>query len=107
MTNITKTNIATPPGSYEAYLYRYTNTLTNQQYVGIHKGSVDDAYKHSSTNTDFQKVFSDSKSKLSFEVLYFGNFNEMLEIIHCFITNTTDPQLIKNLIWKSARILSG
>ena len=87
MTNITKTNIATPPGSYEAYLYRYTNTLTNQQYVGIHKGSVDDAYKHSSTNTDFQKVFSDSKSKLSFEVLYFGNFNEMRNLEYRILTD--------------------
>lgn len=77
MSNIKERKIATPPGSYEAYLYRFTNLQTNQQYVGIHKGSVDDAYKHSSTNIDFQKVFSDSSSELKFEVLYFGAYAEM------------------------------
>ena len=77
MNNIKETKIATPPASYEAYLYRYTNIPTKQQYVGIHKGSVDDAYKHSSTNTDFQKVFSDSSSELKFEVEYFGAYAEM------------------------------
>jgi len=87
MTNIKRTTIATPPASYEAYLYRYTNIPTKQQYVGIHKGSVDDAYKHSSTNTDFQKVFSDLNSKLSFEVLYFGNFNEMRNLEYHLLTS--------------------
>jgi hypothetical protein len=77
MTNITKTNIATPPGSYEAYLYRYTNLKTNQQYVGIHKGSVDDAYNHSSKNTEFQEVFSRTSSELKYEVLYYGEYAEM------------------------------
>ena len=55
MKNIKETKIATPPASFEAYLYRYTNLPTKQQYVGIHKGSVDDGYKHSSTNTEFQE----------------------------------------------------
>ena len=78
MTNIIETNIVTPPGSYEAYLYRYTNIPTSQQYVGIHKGSVDDAYKHSSTNTEFQTIFSDSSSELKFEVLSFGEWLSFL-----------------------------
>ena len=72
MTNIIERNIATPPGSYEAYLYRYTNLKTSQQYVGIHKGSVDDAYNHSSTNTEFQEVFSRTSSELKYECLYYG-----------------------------------
>ncbi len=82
MKNIVETKIAAPPGLYEAYLYQYTNQETNQKYVGIHKGSVDDEYKHSSTNKEFQKVFSDSKSKLKYEVLYFGDYTEMKNIEH-------------------------
>ena len=77
MTNIIERNIATPPGSYEAYLYRYTNLKTSQQYVGIHKGSVDDAYNHSSKNTEFQEVFSRTSSELKYEVLYYGEYAEM------------------------------
>ena len=88
MNNIKERKIATPPASYEAYLYRYTNIPTKQQYVGIHKGSVDDAYKHSSTNTDFQKVFSDSKSKLKFAVEFFGNFNEMRNLEYKILTDS-------------------
>ena len=48
--NIVEQNIATPPASYEAYLYQYTNLSDGKAYVGIHKGSVDDPYNHSSTN---------------------------------------------------------
>ena len=56
MTNIVEQVIATPPASYEAYLYQYTNLVDGKAYVGIHKGSVDDTYNHSSTNEEFQKV---------------------------------------------------
>ena len=82
MTNIIETTIVTPPGSYEAYLYRYTNIPTSQQYVGIHKGSVDDAYNHSSTNDEFKEVFSNSESQLKFEVLSFGEYAEMQNLEH-------------------------
>jgi hypothetical protein len=77
MSNIKETNITNPPSSYEAYLYTFTNLKNDKQYVGIHKGSVDDAYNHSSTNDDFKEVFSNAKSKLKFEVNYFGSYPEM------------------------------
>lgn len=74
---ISNTTSGLPPASYEAYLYTFTNTATNQIYVGIHKGSVDDGYSHSSTNKEFHSVFSDSDSSLDFEVLSYGDYIEM------------------------------
>jgi hypothetical protein len=75
--NIVEQVIATPPKQYEAYLYQYTNLTDEKMYVGIHKGSVDDPYNHSSTNEEFAKVFANSKSKLKFEVLMYGDYIEM------------------------------
>ena len=75
--NIVEQEIATPPQEYEAYLYRFKNLINDKVYIGIHKGSVDDSYRHSSTNKEFAKVFADSKSKLRFEVLSYGDYREM------------------------------
>ena len=50
--NIVEQEIATPPQEYEAYLYRFRNLINDKSYVGIHKGSVDDSYRHSSTNKE-------------------------------------------------------
>ena len=80
--NIVEQNIATPPASYEAYLYQYTNLSDGKVYVGIHKGSVDDPYNHSSTNEEFQKVFANSKSQLKFEVLAYGDYMQMQNAEH-------------------------
>lgn len=77
MSNIVEQEIANPPASYEAYLYEYTNLTDEKSYVGIHKGSVDDAYNHSSTNKEFAKVFANSKSKLKFKVLEYGDYTTM------------------------------
>jgi hypothetical protein len=74
--------IAPPPASYEAYLYHYTNLTDGKMYVGIHKGSVDDPYNHSSTNEEFQKVFANSKSKLKFEVTAYGDYMQMQNVEH-------------------------
>ena len=80
--NIVEQVIATPPASYEAYLYQYMNLSDEKMYVGIHKGSVDDPYNHSSTNEEFQKVFANSKSKLKFEVTAYGDYMEMQNAEH-------------------------
>ena len=74
--NIVESVIAPPPSSYEGYLYSYTNLTTNQIYLGIHKGSVNDDYNHSSTNVEFAEVFADSNSRLKFEVLNYGDYLE-------------------------------
>jgi hypothetical protein len=82
MSNIVEKEITNPPASYEAYLYQYTNLTDGKVYVGIHKGSVDDSYNHSSTNEEFAKVFASSKSKLKFEVLEFGDYPAMQNAEH-------------------------
>ena len=81
MNNVEKV-IAPSPASYEAYLYQYTNLTDGKMYVGIHKGSVDDPYNHSSTNEEFQKVFANSKSKLKFEVTAYGDYMQMQNVEH-------------------------
>jgi hypothetical protein len=86
LTNIVETVIAPPPSNYEGYLYSYTNLITNQIYLGIHKGSVDDEYSHSSTNADFAEVFVDSDSKLKFEVIDYGDYTEMQQIENVTLT---------------------
>jgi hypothetical protein len=78
--NIVENVIAPPPSSYEGYLYSYTNLTTNQIYLGIHKGSVNDDYNHSSTNVEFAEVFADLKSQLKFEVLNYGDYSEMQQL---------------------------
>jgi hypothetical protein len=85
MSNIVEQVIATPPAQYEAYLYKFTNLTPGKApkvYIGIHKGAVDDDYNHSSKNSEFQKVFSNSKSQLKFEVLEYGDYIEMQNTEH-------------------------
>ena len=65
-------SIASPPSEYRAYLYRWINRANDMIYLGKHNGSVDDTYRHSSTNTEFNKVYSDPASVLHFEVFEYG-----------------------------------
>ena len=44
-------SIASPPSEYESYLYRWINRANDKIYLGKRDGSVDDTYRHSSTNT--------------------------------------------------------
>ena len=85
MKNITQRDIASPPNKYEAYLYRYTNLENQISYVGIHKGSVDDSYKHSSACKEFADVFNNADSKLKFEVLKYGSYLEMRTSEHSIL----------------------
>jgi hypothetical protein len=75
--SIKEVNIGEEPKIYEGYLYRFTNLDNSKVYVGVHKGYVGDGYWHSSTDTEFKKVFSDSSSNLKFEILEYGNYDEM------------------------------
>lgn len=65
------------PEVYEGYLYRYTNLNDNRVYVGVHKGYVGDGYWHSSTDTEFNKIFSSSTSNLKLEILEYGDYADM------------------------------
>ena len=75
--SIKEVDIRQVPTVYEGYLYRFTNLDDNKVYVGIHKGYVGDGYWHSSTDTEFNKIFSDSSSNLKFEILEYGSYNAM------------------------------
>jgi hypothetical protein len=75
--SIKEVHIGGEPKIYEGYLYRFTNLDDNRVYVGIHKGYVGDGYWHSSTDSEFNKIFSNSSSNLKFEILEYGDYNEM------------------------------
>jgi hypothetical protein len=75
--SIKEVHLGEEPTIYEGYLYRFTNLDDNKVYVGIHKGYVGDGYWHSSTDTEFNKIFSDSSSNLKFEILEYGSYDEM------------------------------
>ena len=58
--------------SYEAYLYKFVNLVNLKTYIGVHKGSANDEYLHSSTNEEFKEalqqddVFTDAGSARPF-----------------------------------------
>tara|TARA_R110002074_G_scaffold284548_4_gene456304 strand:- start:12776 stop:14038 length:1263 start_codon:yes stop_codon:yes gene_type:complete len=62
---------------YEAYLYKYTNKDNDKMYVGIHKGSVNDEYWHSSTCSEFKDVCLNEDSNLKYEILEYGDWDTM------------------------------
>jgi len=75
--SIKEVHIQQEPHVYEGYLYRFTNLDDKKVYVGVHKGFVGDGYWHSSTDTEFKKIFSDSSSNLKFEILEYGSYCQM------------------------------
>ena len=52
--------------TYEAYVYKYINTINGRMYIGSRKGLFDGTYWHSSKNKEFLRVFSGSNSVLNF-----------------------------------------
>ena len=46
-------DIALAPNKYEAYVYRFTNSDNGKIYIGFHKGSTVDKYRHSSKSKEF------------------------------------------------------
>lgn len=75
--SIKEVQLGDVPEIYEGYLYRFTNLDDGRVYVGIHKGYIGDGYWHSSTDTEFNQIFSDSSSNLKFEILEYGSYAEM------------------------------
>lgn len=69
--------LGNPPSVYEGYLYRFTDMDTNRVYVGIHKGYVGDGYWHSSKNKEFDKLLANSEANLKYEILEYGDYNQM------------------------------
>ncbi len=75
---VTKTNHAPSPSSYDAYVYRYTNLNNCKKYIGMHTGSVDDYYTHSSTCEVFREDLS--TDDFLYEALDYGTTAEMKQL---------------------------
>lgn len=75
--SIKDVQLGNPPSVYDGYLYRFTDMDTNRVYVGVHRGYVGDGYWHSSTNKDFDKLLANSDSNLKYEILEYGDYNQM------------------------------
>ena len=63
--SVTEVSIKTPPKIYEAFIYKWTNLMTNKKYVGSHKGKVGDGYKDTSSNIEFKAGSCVSKAKFN------------------------------------------
>ena len=61
--------------SYEAYLYKFVNLVNLKTYIGVHKGSANDEYLHSSTNEEFKEALQ--QDDFSYEILEYGSYREM------------------------------
>jgi hypothetical protein len=85
--SIKELNLGNPPSIYEAFMYRYTDQDTNRMYVGIHKGYVGDGYWHSSSNKEFDKILSNSDSNLKYEILEYGDYNQMTVSEHKLLSS--------------------
>lgn len=83
--SIKEIEIGNEPSIYEGYLYRFTNLDDNRVYVGIHKGYVGDGYWHSSTDDEFNKIFSNPSSNLKFEILEYGDYAQMTQSEHSIL----------------------
>lgn len=75
--SIKEVNLGNPPSVYEGYLYRFTDMDTDRVYVGIHLGYVGDGYWHSSKNKEFDKLLADNDANLKYEILEYGDYNQM------------------------------
>lgn len=75
--HIVESNFGSVPKEYEAFVYRFTNLDDNKKYVGYHKGYVGDGYWNSSTCDEFKKVYTNSSSRLRYEILNYGTDLEM------------------------------
>ena len=63
--------------SYEAYVYKYTNTINGRMYIGSRKGLFDGTYWQSSKNTEFLRVFSGPDPVLNLQIINFGFYLDM------------------------------
>ena len=81
---VTEKQIAPPPRFIDAYLYQYTNLQNDKKYLGIHKGSPDDNYQHSSTCSEFAEAFE--VDPMRYEVLLYGSYVDMQHEEHKALT---------------------
>ncbi len=74
---LVETDFGDVPKEYDAFVYRFTNLENDKQYVGYHKGIVGDGYWNSSTCDEFNEIYTNSNSRLRYEILDYGVDMEM------------------------------
>ena len=62
----------------DSFVYIWTNTLTNQKYIGVHKGTPDDGYVCSSKI--MLEDYQSNPSTFKREIIAFGSFDDMYEL---------------------------
>ena len=78
--SVEKVSIKEPPKSFEAFIYKWTKLnepRINKKYLGSHAGKPGDGYKDTSSNIEFKKDRANSKSEFKYEVLEYGDYEEM------------------------------
>ena len=75
--SVEKVSIKEPPKSFEAFIYKWTNLENNKKYLGSRKGKPGDGYKDTSKNIEFKKDRANSKSEFKYEVLEYGDYEEI------------------------------
>jgi hypothetical protein len=78
--------IAEPPSHYEAFIYKYTDRKTNKKYLGMHEGYIGDGYWNSSESVEFKKIMTDSTSNILYEILEYGDIDEIKTREHDILT---------------------
>ena len=78
--------IAEPPSHYEAFIYKYTDLDTNKKYLGMHEGYLGDGYWNSSESAEFKKIMTDSTSNIKYEILEYGDVDEIKTKEHDILT---------------------
>jgi hypothetical protein len=102
--------IAEPPSHYEAFIYKYTDLETNKKYLGMHEGYLGDGYWNSSESAEFKKIMTDSTSNIKYEILEYGDIDEIKTKEHDILTkvdakNNDDWYNMNNGIVKKQTIL--
>jgi hypothetical protein len=77
----------------DSFVYIWTNILTNQKYIGVHKGTPDDGYVCSSKI--MLEDYKNNPDIFEREILAYGSFDEMYDLesrLLCEVDAAKNPQ---------------
>lgn len=78
----------------EAFVYIWKNKITKKEYIGYHKGTIDDGYISSSTSKIFWSDYQNGL--LEREIVFFGTMKECIEL-ESNLLKDKDSSMIYNL----------
>lgn len=82
----------------EAFVYIWKNLTNGKQYIGYHKGNIDDGYICSSASKLFWDDFENPTMEWNREIVYIGTSNECLQYEQQLLqeADLKDPQWYNN-----------